>query len=149
MSDNLNMPPNPLMYNQWKSWAADLHQHMIRVKQGVGTANPNPLMLPFKQSEAKAVQKGTVLYDPGLLAPIVATGTEWLPLLVGTADLASVAPSYTATEIADVTSDANTVNKQAGKIVYDSTNSTLAVANGSSATSTWSRLTVSATVTPA
>lgn len=65
------------------------------------------------------------------------------------ASLGVVFPSYTAANIADVTHAVNTANKAVGKVVYDSTNTRLMVATGTTAASNWAIVDGSATVTPA
>jgi len=48
-----------------------------------------------------------------------------------------VAPSFTADEIANRSSEANTIDKEQGRIVYDSTNFRLMVATGAADNDTW------------
>ena len=57
--------------------------------------------------------------------------------------------SYTATQIADKTSAANTINKYDGLYIWDTTNHRLMRANGASATDVWWVIDGSTSVTPA
>ena len=57
-------------------------------------------------------------------------------------------PNYTAAQIADKTSAANTVNKYDGLFVWDTTNNRLMRSSGASDTSTWWVVDGSASVTP-
>lgn len=137
------LPPNPQAYgNNLKAWANQLYEYFLSQAKVTESANPQPVLLPYQVTNvmARASQAGILLFDPVKSVVIFSDGTSYL-------DICTV-PSYTATEIADATSDANTRNKSAGNIIHDSTNETLAVANGAGATDTWSRLTVATTVTP-
>lgn len=57
-------------------------------------------------------------------------------------------PSYTAANIASAAHAVNTANKAAGKMIWDTTNNRVMVANGSNATSPWYVADASASVTP-
>lgn len=61
---------------------------------------------------------------------------------------APIIPSFTAANIASAAHAVNTTGKRAGRLVYDTTNTRIMVANGALATSTWSVVDNSATVTP-
>lgn len=60
----------------------------------------------------------------------------------------NVLESYTATEIADDTSEVNTQFKEKGRMVWDETNNRVMVASDSGSTDTWYVSDGSASVTP-
>lgn len=62
---------------------------------------------------------------------------------------APIIPSYTATQIADITHAVNTTGKKAGRVVFDTTNTRVMVATGVLVASTWVAADASVTVTPA
>lgn len=64
------------------------------------------------------------------------------------ADAITIHPTAPATAIADATDDINTVNKYTGKLIWDTTNTRMMRAAGSTATSAWVVVDGSTSVTP-
>jgi hypothetical protein len=137
------LPPNPAQYRDPKQWMQQMYDFLVAETRVDQDNDPLPVLLPHRVAGVieRAGQSGVVMYDPTFAAMVVSNGAEWASY--------NAVPAFTAAEIASLTSDANTLYKKAGAVVYDSTNSTLAVANGSADSATWSRLTIAATVTPA
>jgi len=136
------LPPNPKMFRNLQQWAEQLYEFYLADTRIDMSNDPMPVLLSSLQTgDERAAQDGILMYDPIDNTVKVSYSGKWVSI--------GYAPSFTAAEIADATDAVNTDGKVAGKIIYDSTNNTLAVANGANATSTWSRLTVAATVTPA
>lgn len=60
-----------------------------------------------------------------------------------------VAPSFSSADLAAISSNANTANKEMGRVVYDTINHRLMVASGPLANSPWYTVDGSTSVTPA
>jgi hypothetical protein len=134
------LPPNPQQFRDLQQWAGLLYDYLL-AQARISTANdPLPVLLPHRVNDERASVGGILLYDPVTTEVVMSDGSKWCP--------ATCLPSYTATEIADETNEVNTRNKATGRVIYDSTNDTVMIANGAGATDTWSRLTVASTVTP-
>lgn len=136
------LPPNPSRFRSIDQWARQFYDYFVSDARVEEENDPLPVLLPHRGSgiAERAATEGVVLYDPVTQEAIISKDGAWC----GIASL----PAYTATQIADASHEVNTKNKCAGRMVYDSTNDTLAIANGAAATDTWSRLTMAATVTP-
>jgi len=137
------LPPSPRQFRSIDEWAEHFYEFSLSQQRVTQVNNPLPILIPHRTSGImeRASQSGVLLYCTSCKEAIVSDGTEYLAV--------TNVPSFSATDIADSSATPNTVNKSAGRVVYDTTNLTLAVANGSTPTDTWSRLTVAATVTPA
>jgi len=138
---NRRVPPNPAQFRSVQEWAQQFYEYFASSTR-VGESNePLPIQLPFRTTgDERAAQAGVILYCSSCEEAIISDGTQYLSI--------TNVPSFSAADIGDQTAIPNTTNKYAGRVVYDETNLTLAVANGNNATDTWSRLTVAATVTP-
>lgn len=139
----VRLPPNPKYFPSLTEWANKLYEYFANQAEVQQPVNPQPVLLPHRvDSEMeRATTAGILLYDPVNGFPVISKNDAFKAILLEL-------DSYTATEISDATSEANTVGKYTGRMIYDSTNSAIAVANGSNDTDTWSRFTVATTVTP-
>lgn len=143
-------PPNPMLFRTTQEWAIEFYDFFMSQTRVREENEPLPLLLAHKVKGimARAATNGIIMYNPATGHVELSTNKKWAPMANLTLDLAPVFPAYTATEIADATSDANTVGKTEGKTVYDSTNTRLMVAVGDQATDNWAVADGSATVTP-
>lgn len=135
------LPPNPAQFRSIEDWANQMYEWQL-ANTTIGTVvEPAAVLLAHQTGDERAAVNGILMYNPVTQEPMVASAGAWVPI--------TTLPSYTATQIADITHEANTKNKVAGRAVLDTTNNAIAIANGAGASDTWSRFTVAATVTPA
>jgi len=135
------LPPNPTQFRSIEDWANQMYEWQLANTTIGTTVEPAAVLLAHQTGDERAATDGILMYDPVTQEPLVASDGAWVPI--------TTLPSYTAAQIADIGHEANTRNKVAGRAVLDTTNNAIAIANGSTAAATWSRFTVSATVTPA
>lgn len=137
------LPPNPGAYRSLSEWANAFYDFYINSTRVDQANDPLPILLPHKVTgDERATTDGIAMWEPEDRAIVVSTSGAW-------ARVAPAPVAYTAAQIADVSHVVNTQGKWAGKVVYDSTNDTLVIANGPAAADSWSRLTVASTVNPA
>ena len=134
--------PNPKQFRSTQQWAEQLYEFMTSQSRNVEQNNPLPVLLAHQvgNSMPRAATDGVLMWNPIDKVAVISYSGAWVSV--------GYAPNFAAAQIADVSHTVNTSGKVAGKVIYDETNDTLAVANGSGPTDTWSRLTVAATVTP-
>ena len=137
------LPPDPGQFQSSSEWARACYEYLLALTRIEAENDPLPVLLVHRVGSEilRATTPGVLLYDPTTSEPLVSDGGDWRPV--------TALASYTASQLADIAHEVNTRNKFAGRPVYDSTNNTLAVANGPAPSDTWSRLSVEMTITPA